>query len=75
MNSSQPRLMNQAFASESLTQQGTLNSSLGDTVGSPMVHLGGQLLTVARLFAQMNLRSRRLPLSSIALGAPHLLRH
>ncbi|GFU57251.1 calmodulin [Trichonephila clavipes] len=44
MNSSQHRCMNQASASEGQTQQCPLNSSLGDTVGSPLIHLGGQLL-------------------------------
>ncbi|GFX81207.1 hypothetical protein TNCV_1911991 [Trichonephila clavipes] len=41
-NSSQHNGMNQAFAS---TQKRLLNSSLGDTVGSPFVSLGGQLLS------------------------------
>ncbi|GFS85607.1 uncharacterized protein TNCV_2794441 [Trichonephila clavipes] len=36
--------MNQASASEAQTQQCSLNSSLGDTFGSPLVHFGGQLL-------------------------------
>ncbi|GFX13286.1 hypothetical protein TNCV_2907091 [Trichonephila clavipes] len=44
MNSSQHRCMNQAPASENQTQQRSLNSSLEDTVGSPLVHLGGMLL-------------------------------
>ncbi|GFX39784.1 hypothetical protein TNCV_2105281 [Trichonephila clavipes] len=44
MNSSQYRCMNQAPASENQTQQRSLNSSLEDTVGSPLVHLGGMLL-------------------------------
>ncbi|GFU03150.1 hypothetical protein TNCV_2720641 [Trichonephila clavipes] len=44
MNSSQHRYMNQAPASENQTQQRSLNSSLEDTVGSPLVHLGGMLL-------------------------------
>ncbi|GFY09484.1 troponin T [Trichonephila clavipes] len=44
MNSSQHRCMNQAPASENQTQQQSLNSSLEDTVGSPLVHLGGMLL-------------------------------
>ncbi|GFV90800.1 hypothetical protein TNCV_2323691 [Trichonephila clavipes] len=44
MSSSQHRCMNQAPASENQTQQRSLNSSLEDTVGSPLVHLGGMLL-------------------------------
>ncbi|GFV03231.1 hypothetical protein TNCV_4018281 [Trichonephila clavipes] len=44
MRSSQHRCMNQAPASENQTQQRSLNSSLEDTVGSPLVHLGGMLL-------------------------------
>ncbi|GFW96727.1 RNase H domain-containing protein [Trichonephila clavipes] len=44
MNSNQHRCMNQAPASENQTQQRSLNSSLEDTVGSPLVHLGGMLL-------------------------------
>ncbi|GFS62501.1 hypothetical protein TNCV_1262831 [Trichonephila clavipes] len=44
MNSSQHRCMNQAPALENQTQQRSLNSSLEDTVGSPLVHLGGMLL-------------------------------
>ncbi|GFU88090.1 hypothetical protein TNCV_1336591 [Trichonephila clavipes] len=44
MNSSQHRCMNQAPASENQTQRRSLNSSLEDTVGSPLVHLGGMLL-------------------------------
>ncbi|GFU42676.1 uncharacterized protein TNCV_3138801 [Trichonephila clavipes] len=42
--SSQHRCMNQAPASENQTQQRLLNSSLENTVGSPLVHLGGMLL-------------------------------
>ncbi|GFU92557.1 uncharacterized protein TNCV_4794861 [Trichonephila clavipes] len=44
MNSSQHRCTNQASASEAQTQQCSLNSSLGDTFGSPLIHFGGQLL-------------------------------
>ncbi|GFU00697.1 transposable element Tc3 transposase [Trichonephila clavipes] len=44
MSSSQHRCMNQAPASENQTQQRSLNSSLEDTVGSSLVHLGGMLL-------------------------------
>ncbi|GFW41714.1 RNA-directed DNA polymerase from mobile element jockey [Trichonephila clavipes] len=44
MNSSQHRCTNQASASEAQTQQCSLNSSLGDTFGSLLVHFGGQLL-------------------------------
>ncbi|GFV61803.1 hypothetical protein TNCV_2517351 [Trichonephila clavipes] len=44
MNSSQHRCMNQAPASENQTQQRSLNSSLEDTVGRPLVHLGGMML-------------------------------
>ncbi|GFV47188.1 hypothetical protein TNCV_4544801 [Trichonephila clavipes] len=44
MNSSQHRCMNQAPASENQMQQGSLNSSLEATVGSPLVHLVGMLL-------------------------------
>ncbi|GFU83491.1 hypothetical protein TNCV_2142491 [Trichonephila clavipes] len=44
MNSSWHRCMNQASASEAQTQQRSLNSCLGDTVGSPLDHLAGQLL-------------------------------
>ncbi|GFV06460.1 uncharacterized protein TNCV_2947831 [Trichonephila clavipes] len=44
MNSSQHRCTNQASASEAQMQQCSLNSSLGDTFGSPLVHFGGQLL-------------------------------
>ncbi|GFY03280.1 hypothetical protein TNCV_1172401 [Trichonephila clavipes] len=40
--------MNQASALEAQTQQRSLNSSLGDTVDSPLVHLGGQLLNGSR---------------------------
>ncbi|GFT28679.1 transposable element Tcb1 transposase [Trichonephila clavipes] len=36
--------MNQESASEVQAQQHSLNSSLGDTVDCPLVHLGGQLL-------------------------------
>ncbi|GFU80124.1 hypothetical protein TNCV_580041 [Trichonephila clavipes] len=43
MNSSQHRCMNQVPASENQTQQRSLNSSLENTVGSPLVHLGGML--------------------------------
>ncbi|GFX26605.1 hypothetical protein TNCV_4536161 [Trichonephila clavipes] len=46
MNISQHRCMNQASALEALTQQRSLNSSLGDIVGSPLVHPCGQLLNV-----------------------------
>ncbi|GFX44025.1 uncharacterized protein TNCV_4118211 [Trichonephila clavipes] len=41
MRSSQHRCMNQAPASKNQTQQRSLNSSLEDTVGSPLIHLGG----------------------------------
>ncbi|GFT67450.1 hypothetical protein TNCV_2360631 [Trichonephila clavipes] len=44
MNSSQLRYMNQTSASKAITQQRSLNNSLEDTVGSPLVHLDGQLL-------------------------------
>ncbi|GFX02343.1 hypothetical protein TNCV_2285111 [Trichonephila clavipes] len=44
MNSSHHGCMNQASVSEAQTQQRSLNSSLGDTVGSPLVHMGDQLL-------------------------------
>ncbi|GFV72523.1 hypothetical protein TNCV_2763871 [Trichonephila clavipes] len=44
MNSNQHRCMNQACASVVQTQQRSLNSSLGDAVGSPLIHLAGQLL-------------------------------
>ncbi|GFW56060.1 uncharacterized protein TNCV_374661 [Trichonephila clavipes] len=44
MNSSQHRCTNQASASEAQMQQCSLNSSLGDTFGSPLVRFGGQLL-------------------------------
>ncbi|GFX52239.1 hypothetical protein TNCV_4800961 [Trichonephila clavipes] len=36
--------MNQASALEGQTLQRSLDSNLGDTVSSPLVHLGGQLL-------------------------------
>ncbi|GFV50890.1 hypothetical protein TNCV_3921831 [Trichonephila clavipes] len=36
--------MNQVSALEGQRKQCSLNSSLGDTIGSPLVHLGGQLL-------------------------------
>ncbi|GFX81872.1 uncharacterized protein TNCV_2570721 [Trichonephila clavipes] len=44
MNSSQHRCTNQTSASETQTQQCSLNSSLGDTFGSPLVHFSGQVL-------------------------------
>ncbi|GFW35234.1 hypothetical protein TNCV_1695491 [Trichonephila clavipes] len=69
MNSSQHRCMNQASASEAQTQQRSLNSSLGGTVGSSLVI---SCSTVARLFARTHLRSHRSPLSSTACGAPYL---
>ncbi|GFV86049.1 uncharacterized protein TNCV_670461 [Trichonephila clavipes] len=53
MNNSQHWCINQVSASEAQTQQRSLNSSLGDTVGSPLVHLGGQLLNEIRLFASI----------------------
>ncbi|GFX26365.1 uncharacterized protein TNCV_949631 [Trichonephila clavipes] len=43
MDSSQHRCTNQASASEAQTQQCSLNCSLGDTFGSPLVNFGGQL--------------------------------
>ncbi|GFV74254.1 uncharacterized protein TNCV_2312521 [Trichonephila clavipes] len=46
MNSRQHRCMNQASASETQVQQSSLNSSLGDTIGSPLVHLAGQFLSI-----------------------------
>ncbi|GFV51333.1 uncharacterized protein TNCV_3615311 [Trichonephila clavipes] len=55
----------------SQTQQCSLNSSLGDTFGSPLVHFGGQLLNGC---ARTHLCNRRSPLSSMARGAPHLPR-
>ncbi|KAL1415663.1 hypothetical protein MTO96_029083 [Rhipicephalus appendiculatus] len=42
MNSSQHQCMNQASAAEPQAQQHLLNSSLGDTVGIPLVHLGDE---------------------------------
>ncbi|GFY21577.1 hypothetical protein TNCV_1167221 [Trichonephila clavipes] len=74
MNSSQHRCTNQASASEAQTQQCSLNSSLGDTFGSPLVHFVVSCSTVARLSARTHLRNRRSPLSSMARGAPHLPR-
>ncbi|GFW67836.1 hypothetical protein TNCV_3871671 [Trichonephila clavipes] len=56
MNSSQHRCIYQASASEARTQQRSLNSSLGDTVGSPLVHLGSQLLN-----GSMSIRSNVSP--------------
>ncbi|GFU46885.1 hypothetical protein TNCV_640361 [Trichonephila clavipes] len=44
MNSSQHRCIYEASVSETQTQQGSLNSSYGDTVGKYLVHLGDQLL-------------------------------
>ncbi|GFY19048.1 hypothetical protein TNCV_3877361 [Trichonephila clavipes] len=37
------RCRNQAFASEAQMQQHSPNISFGETIGSPLVHLGGQL--------------------------------
>ncbi|GFX27366.1 hypothetical protein TNCV_3341781 [Trichonephila clavipes] len=71
MNSSQHRCTNQTTASEAQAQQCSLNSSLGDTFGSPLVHFGVSCSTVARLSARTHLRNRRSPLSSMARGAPH----
>ncbi|GFW81798.1 hypothetical protein TNCV_2884721 [Trichonephila clavipes] len=45
MNSILHRCMNQASASEAQAQQLSLNSSLGDTVDSPLVHLRGATFT------------------------------
>ncbi|GFX97694.1 hypothetical protein TNCV_3065811 [Trichonephila clavipes] len=44
MNSSQHRCRNQVSTSDDQTQQRSLNSSLGDTIGSPLVPLSDQLL-------------------------------
>ncbi|GFT75157.1 hypothetical protein TNCV_2245131 [Trichonephila clavipes] len=67
--------MNQVSALEAQTQQRSLNSSLGNILVNPLVHLSCQLLTtVARLFTQTHLRSRRSPLSTMARGAPYLPR-
>ncbi|GFW61321.1 putative transposable element [Trichonephila clavipes] len=46
MNSSQHRCMNQAPASENQMQQRSLNSSFEVTVGSPLVHLGDNLVAL-----------------------------
>ncbi|GFX17210.1 hypothetical protein TNCV_2857331 [Trichonephila clavipes] len=43
MNSSQHRCINQS-ASEAETWQRSLNSGLGDTVGSPLVHLADRFV-------------------------------
>ncbi|GFT63273.1 hypothetical protein TNCV_1194841 [Trichonephila clavipes] len=69
MNSSQHRCMNQAPASENQTQQRSLNSSLEDTVGRPLVHLGGMLLNGSTSILPNS------PLSPMARGTPHLPRH
>ncbi|GFV72265.1 hypothetical protein TNCV_637271 [Trichonephila clavipes] len=74
MNSSQHRCTNQASASEAQTQQCSLNCSLGETFGSPLVHFGGQLLNGSPSICRTHLRNRRSPLSSMARGAPHLPR-
>ncbi|GFV43892.1 hypothetical protein TNCV_485161 [Trichonephila clavipes] len=74
MNSRKHRCMNQASASETQVQQSSLNSSLGGTVGSPLVHLAGQLLSSSMSFSRKHLRSHRSPLFYMVRGAPHLLR-
>ncbi|GFU91597.1 hypothetical protein TNCV_2543611 [Trichonephila clavipes] len=75
MRSSQHRCMNQAPASEGQTQQRSLNSSLEDTVGSPLVHLGGMLLNGSTSILLTHLCSHQSPLSPMARGTPHLPRH
>ncbi|GFW04748.1 hypothetical protein TNCV_4879841 [Trichonephila clavipes] len=76
MRSSQHRYMNQAPASENQTQQRSLNSSLEDTVGSPLVHLGGMLLNGSTsILPNSHLCSHQSPLSPMARGTPHLPRH
>ncbi|GFX63692.1 hypothetical protein TNCV_2183211 [Trichonephila clavipes] len=64
MRSSQHRCMNQAPASENQTQQRSLNSSLEDTVGSPLVHLGDMLLNGSTsILPNSPLHSHQSPLS------------
>ncbi|GFW11444.1 hypothetical protein TNCV_3809631 [Trichonephila clavipes] len=57
-------------ALEDQTQKRSQNSRLGNTIGSPLVHLAVSCSTVACLFAQMHLCNPRSPLSSISRSAP-----
>ena len=67
MDSNQHRCMNHVSASEAQAQQHSLNSSLGDTVVSPLFHLLSQLLNNSM---SIRLNASRQPLFTSVIYVP-----